>query len=75
MDTAELMEVEPGELAEKLLRRRVMLKDSLPGVIRNLEAEEDSLSPKVERMKNAFDDANSKVAAFKEERDLSLIHI
>ena len=69
MDTAELMEVEPGELAEKLLRRRVMLKDSLPGVIRNLEAEEDSLSPKVERMKNAFDDANSKVAAFKEERD------
>ena len=36
MDTAELMEVEPGELAEKLLRRRVMLKDSLPGVIRNL---------------------------------------
>ena len=69
MDTAELMEVEPGELAEKLLRRRVMLKDSLPGVIRNLEAEEDSLSPKVERMKSAFDDANSKVAAFKEERD------
>ena len=69
MDTAELMEVEPGELAEKLLRRRVMLKDSLPGVIRNLEAEEDSLSPKVERMKSAFDDANSKVAEFKKDRD------
>ena len=68
MDTAELMEVEPGELAEKLLRRRIMLKDSLP-VIRNLEAEEDSLSPKVGVNEKRVDDANSKVAAFKEERD------
>ena len=45
-----------------------MLKDSLPGVIRNLEAEEDSLSPKVDRMKRSFQDANSKVAEFKNER-------
>ena len=70
MDTGELMRVEPNELAEKLLKRRIMLKDSLPGVIRNLEAEEDSLSPKVDRMKRSFQDMNSKVAEFKNERDL-----
>ena len=69
MDTGELMQVEPSELAEKLLKRRIMLKDSLPGVIRNLEAEEDGLAPKVERMKNGFEVANSKVALFKTERD------
>lgn len=63
------MRVEPKELADKLLQRRVMLKESLPGVIRNLEAEEDLLSPKVERLKKAFDDANSKVASFKADRD------
>ncbi len=70
MDTGELMQVRPNELAEKLLERRILLKDSLPGVIRNLEAEEDSLSPKVDRMKRSFQDANSKVAEFKNERDL-----
>ena len=69
MDTGELMRVEPSELAEKLLKRRIMLKGSLPGVIRNLEAEEDSLSPKVNRIRKSFDGANSKVASFKEERD------
>ena len=68
MDTGELMRVAPNERAEKLLKRRIMLKDNLPGVIRNLEAEEDSLSPKVDRMRKAFDDANSKVASYKEER-------
>ena len=69
MDAGELMRVEPKELADKLLQRRIMLKESLPGVIRNLEAEEDLLSPKVERLKKAFDEANSKVASFKAERD------
>ena len=69
MDTGELMRVEPSELAEKLLKRRIMLKDNLPGVIRNLEAEEESLSPKVDRIRKVFDGANSKVASFKEERD------
>ena len=63
------MRVGPNELAEKLLKRRIMLKDSLPGVIRNLEAEEDALSPKVERMKRSFQDANSRVSEFKKERD------
>ena len=69
MDTEALLRVEPGELAAKLLERRIILNESLPGVIRNLEAEEDALTPKVERMKKSFEEANSKVAKFKEERD------
>ena len=69
MDTSELMKVTPDGLASALLNRRMLLKDSLPGVIRNLEAEEDALSPKLERMKKSFDESNSKVAKFKAERD------
>lgn len=69
MDTSELMKVTPDGLASALLNRRMLLKDSLPGVIRNLEAEEDALSPKLERMKKSFDESNSKVAKFKTERD------
>jgi len=69
MDTSELMTVTPDGLASALLNRRMLLKDSLPGVIRNLEAEEDALSPKLERMKKSFDESNSKVAKFKTERD------
>tara|TARA_B100000683_G_scaffold70454_1_gene68879 strand:+ start:1697 stop:2524 length:828 start_codon:yes stop_codon:yes gene_type:complete len=69
MDTNELMRVTPNDLASALLRRRMLLKDSLPGVIRNLEAEEDSLSPKLDRLKKSFDEANDKVAKFKTERN------
>ena len=69
MDTDELMRVTPDELASALLKRRMLLKDSLPGVIANLEAEEDNLSPRLDRMKKSFDEANEKVAKFKAERD------
>ena len=69
MDTNELMRVTPNDLASALLSRRMLLKDSLPGVIRNLEAEEDSLSPKLDRLKKSFDEANDKVAKFKTERN------
>jgi len=69
MDTSELMRVTPDDLASALLKRRMLLKDSLPGVIRNLEAEEDTLSPRLDRMKKSFDEANEKVAKFKAERD------
>ena len=69
MDTKELMGVTPDKLATALLNRRMMLKDSLPGVIRNLEAEEDILSPKLDRLKKSFDEANDKVAKLKAERD------
>ena len=69
MDTDELMRVTPDELASALLKRRMLLKDSLPGVIGNLEAEEDNLSPRLDRMKKSFDEANEKVAKFKAERN------
>ena len=69
MDTSELMRVTPDELASALLKRRMLLKDSLPGVIANLEAEEDNLSPRLDRMKKSFDEANEKVAKFKAERN------
>ena len=46
-----------------------MLKDTLPGVIRNLEAEEDIISPKVERLKSSFSEANKNVAEEKSIRD------
>ena len=63
------MRVTPDELASALLSRRMLLKDSLPGVIRNLEAEEDTLSPRFDRMKKSFEEANEKVVKFKAERD------
>tara|TARA_B100000676_G_scaffold154515_1_gene152387 strand:- start:1118 stop:1945 length:828 start_codon:yes stop_codon:yes gene_type:complete len=69
MDISELMRATPDEIASALLKRRMLLKDSLPGVIRNLEAEEEILSPRLDRMKKSFDEANEKVAKFKAERD------
>ena len=69
MDTGTLLKVKPEELARELLQRRIVLKESLPGVIRNLEAEEDALSPKVERLAKSFEDANAKVAELKKARD------
>jgi uncharacterized coiled-coil DUF342 family protein len=69
MDTEALLRVEPSELASALLNRRRALKESLPDVIRNLEAEEDSLTPKVERLRKFFEDSNRKVAEFKKDRD------
>ena len=69
MDTESLMRVLPEELGNVLLQRRLMLKDTLPGVIRNLEAEEDIISPKVERLKSSFSEANKNVAEEKSIRD------
>ena len=65
MDTGSLLNVGPEELASSLLKRRLMLKESLPGVIRNLEAEQDSLAPKVKRHFEAFQAANKKVSNLK----------
>ena len=39
----------PIEMAKSLLARRIMLKDALPGIIRNLQAEEEAILPKVKR--------------------------
>ena len=40
MEGDELLEMGPEQLAQALLVRRQVLKQELPGVIRNLEAEE-----------------------------------
>ena len=69
MDTETLMQVLLKELGGLLLQRRIMLKDTLPGVIRNLEAEEDQILPKVERLNSSFNQANSKVVKEKKTRD------
>ena len=71
MDNNQLLELGPDELAGALLQRRLMLKDSLPGVIRNLEAEEESMVPKLERLERSFEGANKKVAELKMKRDES----
>ena len=71
MDNNQLLELGPDELAGALLQRRLMLKDSLPGVIRNLEAEEESIVPKLERLERSFEGANKKVAELKMKRDES----
>ena len=69
MDNDGLLKVGPDELAQSLLNRRRMLKETLPGVIRNLEAEEDSLISKLERQINAHQRANERVAELKLARD------
>ena len=69
MSIERLMEIGPDELAYALLQRRKMLKESLPDVIRTLEAEEESIRPKYEREVEASKRANKKVAVFKEIRD------
>ena len=71
MDNDALLKVEPDELAQSLLNRRRMLEESLPGVIRNLEAEEESLTPKLERQTKAHQKANERVAELKRIRDES----
>jgi len=63
------MEIEPVELAHALLQRRMMLKESLPDVIRTLEAEEEAIRPRYERELKGSNKANEKVAGFKEIRD------
>ena len=54
MDVQQLMEVKPEMLAEGLLARWKALEEQLPNVIRNLEAEEEALAPKVKRAVEAL---------------------
>ena len=71
MEVDELLAISPEQLAQALLVRRQVLKQELPGVIRNLEAEEDSLEPRVKRADESHRKANEKVALLKEERNQS----
>ena len=65
------MEMRPEQLAQALLVRRQVLKQELPGVIRNLEAEEESLEPRVKRAVESHRKSNEKVALLKDERNQS----
>ena len=71
MDTEALLAVTPEEMAQALLMRRQVLKDELPNVIRNLEAEEEALEPKVQRTTNSHRLANDQVAQLKERRNIA----
>ena len=71
MDAQLLLEVRPEELAEGLLSRWKALEEQLPSVIRNLEAEEESLLPRMKRAIEAHRIANESVASKKEERNSS----
>ena len=71
MDVQHLLEVKPIELAESLLARWKALEEQLPNVIRNLEAEEEALSPRVKRAVESHRKANEVVAEKKTERDSS----
>lgn len=69
MDAEALMQVTPEHLAKALLDRRRLLKDQLPTVIRTLEAEEQSLAPKVAKVVENHTRANEIVASLKGGRD------
>jgi uncharacterized coiled-coil DUF342 family protein len=69
MDTEALLAVTPGELAQALLLRRQVLKEELPNVIRTLEAEEESLEPRVQRIVTSHRATNDKVAELKKKRN------
>ena len=71
MDTEALLAVTPEEMAQALLMRRQVLKDELPNVIRNLEAEEEALEPKAQRTTKSHRLANDQVAQLKERRNVA----
>ena len=71
MDTEALLAVTPEEMAQALLMRRQVLKDELPNVIRNLEAEEEALEPKVQRTIKSHRLATDQVAQLKERRNVA----
>ena len=59
----------PMEMAKSLLSRRIMLKDALPGIIRNLQAEEESILPKLKRSVDRHQKSNNAVSELKLKRD------
>ena len=71
MDVQQFLDIKPNQLAEGLLARWKALEEQLPNVIRNLEAEEEALSPRVKRAVESHRKANEIVAEKKTERDSS----
>jgi len=69
MNNEDLMAVRPDDLAHALLNRRKILKESLPDVIRTLEAEDEVVKPRYDRTKLRFDKINVQIKNLKENRD------
>ena len=69
MDPEALLAVTPEELSQALLLRRQVLKEELPNVIRTLEAEEESLEPRVQRIVTSHRSTNDKVSELKKKRN------
>ena len=69
MNNEDLMAVRPDDLAHALLNRRKILKDSLPDVIRTLEAEDEIIKPRYDRSKIRFEKINGDIKNLKENRD------
>ena len=69
MNNEDLMAVRPDDLAHALLNRRKILKESLPDVIRTLEAEDEVVKPRYDRSKLRFDKINVDIKALKKNRD------
>ena len=69
METDTLLRVTPKEIAESLLLRRRVLKEQLPNIVKTLDGEGESLSPKVKKIKEKNDVINQKISQFKNTRD------
>ena len=69
MNNEDLMSVRPDDLAHALLNRRKILKDSLPDVIRTLEAEDELIKPRYDRSKIRFEKINKDIKDLKAKRD------
>ena len=70
MDTEDLLRITPKEIAESLLIRRTVLKDQLPNIIKNLDNESESLTPKMAKILEKNNKINFKISEIKNKRDL-----
>ncbi|MFQ3321282.1 MAG: uncharacterized coiled-coil DUF342 family protein [Candidatus Thalassarchaeaceae archaeon] len=69
MEIGALLNVTPQEIAEQLLTRRKVLREQLPNIIKTLDGESESLSPKVIKIKEKNDKNKNEISKYKELRD------
>ncbi|MBT5613352.1 MAG: hypothetical protein HOJ64_00575 [Euryarchaeota archaeon] len=69
MEIDALLNVTPQEIAEQLLTRRKVLREQLPNIIKTLDGESESLSPKVLKLKEKNDKNNIEISKYKGLRD------
>jgi len=69
MEIGALLNVTPQDIAEQLLTRRKVLREQLPNIIKTLDGESESLSPKVIKIKEKNDKNKVEISKYKELRD------